>query len=227
MKKILPLIIISLLSGCAGGRYQIVDRESPTKDFEVGDLDFPSEYVVGGSIFSSGSSSLLLGAERSYRVGDIVIVEMEESIDAQDSTVSKATQKSTTTTGAGITLPVAVGGDKDAFSFNLSNDKKVNGSGSTSQSHKIDGSIACTVTKVFPNGVLLIKGTKKITLEKGSETVAIFGHIREQDISITTNTIPSSRIANAKIYYKGEGMIYEKSSEGWLSSFIGGKYWPF
>lgn len=227
MKKILPLIIVSLLSGCAGGRYQIVQQDNATKDFEVGDLEFPPESAVGGSIFSSGNSSLLLGAEQSYRVGDIVIVEMEESIDAEDSTSSKANQKSTTSTGIGLTLPTSMSGADDELSFELSNDKKVNGSGSTSQSHKIDGNIACTVTKVLPNGVLLIKGTKKITLEKGSETVAIYGHIREQDISITTNTIPSSRIANAKIYYKGEGMIYEKSSEGWLSSFIGGKYWPF
>lgn len=218
---------IFLLSGCSSLGSEKKDV-SPTEEFEVGELDYGVSSTSGGSIYGSGSNALLIGAGSSYQIGDIINVDMSESIDAQDSIESKISQKTSNTSSMGLVIPVPSGDGVDQkFDFELANSKKIDGDGSSSQSHKIEGSIACTVTKVYPNGVLVIKGTKQITLERGSETVAIYGHIREQDISTTTNTISSSRMANAKIYYKGEGKIYEKSDEGWLSSFIGGKYWPF
>ncbi|WP_210498415.1 flagellar basal body L-ring protein FlgH [Vibrio crassostreae] len=228
-KNLFALSVLALLTGCSSmSSVEPETKDDPLEDFDVGSLDFDFGQAQGGSIYSNGSNSLLMGAGKSFQVGDIVNVEMSEEIDAEDSISSSMTQKSTNKTDIGLTIAPTTGvGTDGEVAFDFTNDKKVDGDGSSSQSHKIEGSIACTVTKTFANGVLEIKGKKIITLEKGSETVAIYGYIREQDISTTTNTIPSSRIANAKIYYKGEGVLYEKSSEGWLSSIIGGKYWAF
>ncbi|WP_369686485.1 flagellar basal body L-ring protein FlgH [Photobacterium kishitanii] len=51
--------------------------------------------------------------------------------------------------------------------------------------------------------------------------------IREADISTTDNTIPSNKIANARIYYIGEGDNYDRSQSGFLTDAVSSKYWMF
>ncbi len=218
-----------LLSGCSilGGTPSDENTEDPTAEFRVEELHFEEHSTNDGSIYSPTNNSLLIGAGQSYQVGDIINVDMSESIDAQDSVEAEMNQSSSYSGGASLDLPTPFESLNGSLTGNLDTKKKVKGDGSSSQSHSIEGSIACSITHVYPNGVMKIKGTKKITLQKGSEIIGISGYIRQQDVSTTTNTIPSSRIANAQIYYRGEGKLAEKSSEGWFTNFVGGKYWPF
>lgn len=216
--------LISLV-GCSSTSKMPTDKENLVP-FEIGEIIYNTSSPTDGSIYGDGTNQLLIGVGNRYQVGDIVIVNMEESIDATDSksTKTKSSVSSSTAGGASISLFDEMW---SKGKIDYSANKKADGSGSTAQSHSLAGSIACTVTKVYPNGVLEIKGTKQLTLEKGTETVALVGHIKEQDISTTTNTINSDRIANSRIYYKGDGYITDKSTEGWLSSIVIGKYWPF
>ncbi|MDK9793911.1 flagellar basal body L-ring protein FlgH [Vibrio sp. D431a] len=223
--KLLGVALLAALTGCSSTPEVPTEKED-LKPFEVGEIEYNSTSPVNGSIFGTGQQNMLIGVGHRYQIGDLVIVNMEEAIDAKDSINTKTKSKTQNKAGAnaGISL---FGEPKMDGSINYTSDKKADGSGSTAQSHSLSGSIACTVTKVYPNGVLEIKGTKQLTLEKGTETIALVGHIKEQDISTTNNTINSSRIANARIYYRGDGYIYDKATEGWFSNFVTGKYWPF
>ncbi|MGR5365748.1 flagellar basal body L-ring protein FlgH [Photobacterium damselae] len=226
MNKLLPITILSasLLAGCATS--QNVTQGDNLKPFEVGQIEYPSTLPANGSIYTSSQNSMMLGVGKAFNVGDIVIIKMQEQIDAQDSTKSKTSRKASSKSGLGFTIPTLIETPPSA-TFNLSHNQNVDGDGSTSQSHKLEGNIAATVTRVFPNGILEIKGVKEITLEHGTEVIAITGKIREQDISTTDNSVASSRIAGAKIYYKGRGDIYNRSQAGWLSNALTGKYWFF
>lgn len=225
VRKLLGVVGLVILTGCSSTN-DIPTEKEDLKPFEVGEIEYNSTKPVNGSIFGSGQQSMLIGVGHRYQVGELVIVNMEESINAKDSINTKTKSKTSNKASGsgGISL---FGAPKMDGEIGYASDKKADGSGSTAQSHSLSGSIACTVTKVYPNGVLEIKGTKQLTLEKGVETIALVGHIKEQDISTTSNTINSSRIANARIYYRGEGYIYDKATEGWFSNFVTGKYWPF
>lgn len=226
MNKMLPIAVLlaSMLTGCAAS--PDVTQADNLKPFEVGQIDYPSTLPENGSIYTSSQNSMMLGVGKAFNVGDIVIIKMQEQIDAQDSTKSKTSRKASSKSGLGFTIPTVIETPPSA-TFNLSHNQNVDGDGSTSQSHKLEGNIAATVTKVFPNGILEIKGVKEITLEHGTEVIAITGKIREQDISTTDNSVSSSRIAGAKIYYKGRGDIYNRTQAGWLSNALTGKYWFF
>jgi flagellar L-ring protein precursor FlgH len=52
------------------------------------------------------------------------------------------------------------------------------------------------------------------------------GIIRANDIA-PDNTIPSAKIANAKIIYAGDGSIAESNTKGWFQRLVDGPYWPF
>lgn len=223
--KLLGVLTLAFLTGCSSAPKVPTDKDE-LQPFEVGEIEFVQRNAANGSIYGSGQNQLLLGVGRRYQIGDLVIVNMDESIDAKDSVDTKTKSQTYNKASGNAGLSLLGGLDADG-NYGYSSDKKADGSGSTAQSHSLSGSIACTVTKVYPNGVLEIKGTKQLTLEKGTETIALVGHIKEQDISTTTNTIYSDRIANARIYYRGDGYIYDRSSEGWLSDIFNSKYWPF
>lgn len=213
-----------MLVGCAS--QPKIPETDQLKPFETGEIEYPSTQPIGGSIFTTSQNSMMIGVGKRYNVGDIVIIRMDESIDAQDSIKSKASQKTSTTGSFGVTLPLLLD-EPQAGDVSLSQNKKIEGDGSSSQSHRLEGNIASTVTKVFNNGILEIKGYKEITLERGKETIAITGRIREQDISTADNSVASNRLAGAKIYYRGSGHVYDKSEGGWLSDFVTSTLWPF
>jgi len=77
----------------------------------------------------------------------------------------------------------------------------------------------------LPNGNLFIKGEKWLTLNQGNEFIRIAGIIRPEDIS-TDNTIPSTKVANARISYSGTGDLDESNKMGWLSKFFSSSWFP-
>ncbi len=226
MNNKLGILLLSTLTIIGCSNTPIVPQTTDLKPFETGEIIYPSNEPFDGSIFTSSHNALMIGVGKRYNIGDIVIIRMDESIDAKDSIKSKASQKTSSTSSFGINLPTFIDETQDG-DISIGHNKKVEGDGSSSQSHKLEGNIATTVTRVFPNGILEVKGYKEITLEKGTETIAITGRIREQDISTADNSVASNRLAGAKIYYRGSGHIYEKSSAGWLTDFVTGTFWPF
>ena len=66
---------------------------------------------------------------------------------------------------------------------------------------------------------LLIRGEKNLTLNRGDEQIRISGLVRVQDIDLD-NTVPSTRVADAKITYSGKGEIARASDQGWLGRFF-------
>ena len=78
---------------------------------------------------------------------------------------------------------------------------------------------------MFANGNLEVRGEKIIGLNQGSEYIRIAGLVRPQDVS-SGNVVMSRKIANARIYYGGGGVIAESNSRGWLSRFFDSPVFP-
>jgi len=76
-----------------------------------------------------------------------------------------------------------------------------------------------TVAKVYPNGTLLVRGQKALTLNRGDEYVQISGLVRPADIN-PDNSVLSTRVADARITYTGRGDVQRASKPGWLSHFF-------
>ncbi|WP_256385137.1 flagellar basal body L-ring protein FlgH [Photobacterium toruni] len=226
--KILTLAMLISLVGCSS---QLAPKRLDAllqPDDNLFQVPMSATVNTSGSIFTNENKNFLIGTGSSYRLGDIIVVIMNEAIQAKDSTDNKSSKTANNKTGfgfdgglAGTQLPSA---DLD---LHFKNDSNYNGSGASSQSHSLKGNISVTVVKVYPNGNLAIAGKKTIGLKNGLETIAIAGVIREADISTTDNTIPSNKIADARIYYIGDGDNYDRSQSGFLTDAVSSKYWLF
>ena len=72
---------------------------------------------------------------------------------------------------------------------------------------------------MLPNGNLLVSGEKQIAIGNEQEFIRISGVVNPSFVDFT-NTVDSSKIADARIEYKSSGQIAEGQVMGWLARFF-------
>jgi flagellar L-ring protein precursor FlgH len=185
-----------------------------------------------GSIYQAGFENSLFDDRKAHRVGDIITITLNERTQASKSAGSEIKKDSS----ANIGLTSLLGGTVSAanpFSDNqlslgaeYSATRDTSGDSKAAQGNSLSGSITVTVAEVLPNGILSVRGEKWMTLNTGNELVRIAGLVRADDIA-TDNTVPSTRIADARITYSGTGAFADASQPGWLDRFFVSPLWPF
>lgn len=226
------LALISLgLAGC---------NSVPTRDPEfaaVRPQAVPPPRATPGSLFQAGRGLDLFRDIRARRVGDILSIRLNESTRASKSADTNINRNSSTTianpTLFGTTpqfnlpgaLPLANRQNLN-LQTNLNSNADFDADAQSNQSNSLIGDIAVTVAEVLPNGHLVVQGEKLFTLNQGHEHVRISGVVRPADIE-TDNSIDSTKVANARIIYAGEGAVAESNNLGWLARFFVSALLPF
>jgi len=175
----------------------------------------PAPPPANGAIFQGGYVALTSGG-RAGRVGDIVTIQLVER------TIASKSNSAGTQRGGSFGLTPPSTGPLSLFSpsdIGMGGDSEFKGKGEASQSNQLAGEISVTIAEVYPNGTMLVKGEKLLTLNRGDERVQISGLIRAIDIS-PDNRVASTRVADANIRYVGKGEIARASRQGWLQRFF-------
>ncbi|MFK8077119.1 MAG: flagellar basal body L-ring protein FlgH [Granulosicoccus sp.] len=180
-----------------------------------------------GSIYKVTNNRFFFEDIRARRVGDVINVILDERTDATKSASTNANRG----TSIGIPSPTLFGGSltakgRDLLSNDISASTDFAGTADSSQSNRLNGSVAVVVDRVLPNGNLWIRGQKNLTLNQGSEVVRVSGLIRSVDIT-PENTIQSNQIADASITYGGTGLLADSNRAGWMTRLFTSNLWPF
>ncbi len=180
-----------------------------------------------GAIYQPGQAMDLFADTRAHRVGDVLTVVLLESTSASK-TATTDTKKDTT---VDLPTPTILGGPvthngQDIFNTGINDSQKFSGQGDSSQDNTLTGNVSVTVTQVLPNGNLVIRGEKFLTLNQGTEKVRISGIVRPQDIQYD-DTVLSTKVADSRIVYTGTGALADSNSMGWLARFFNSSWWPF
>lgn len=167
---------------------------------------------------------------RARRVGDVLTIRLVERTNASKK-ASTSTKKDSTVDIPNPTLfgvaPRAHYKGKDyTLETNIEASREFGGSGDSSQSNSLSGSITVTVADVLANGNLLVRGEKTLSLNQGHEFVRVAGIVRPVDIA-PDNSVLSTQVADAQISYGGEGVLDESNTKGWLARFFDGGWFPF
>ena len=185
-----------------------------------------------GSIYQAGFEQGLYTDRKAFRVGDIITITLNERTQASKNANSQIDKDSnaniglTSLFGSSLTTNNPIGGNDLSLSAGYSGERGTKGDAKSAQSNTLTGSITVTVADVLPNGIIAVRGEKWMTLNTGDELVRIAGLVRADDIS-TDNTVPSTRVADARITYSGTGAFADASQPGWFDRFFLSPLFPF
>lgn len=212
-----------ILSGCAAMTRDIPQPDDPRY------APVPASHLrmgadVSGSIYQPARNFSFYGDQVALNVGDILTVTLEEQTSASKSADTTYDKDDEVTLNEATILGNAVNFKGMSLLTNPSMERAFDGSASSDQSNSLQGSISVTVSEVLPNGILRIQGEKWLKLNQGDEYIRLTGLVRPQDIG-TDNTIPSSKVADARIAYGGTGEFDDVNRQGWLTRFFNSDWW--
>lgn len=217
------LLSFASICGCATVPPQLV--HTPTFEPVHPIPADPVRHATGG-IYNGRHSDNWFGRGRSYQVGDVITVLLNESAQAarqQSRNVSRESSNDALPTGLAATL---AGQSTRMAGLNLNGATiSSEGQGTAGQRASLTGSVAATVVQVLANGNLVIRGEKQLALAEGTELIQVSGVIRPEDIS-ANNVVQSRRLANAQFTYRGSGELDEASRAGWGTRLLL-RFWPF
>lgn len=215
------LALLATLSGCA------TLNEPPPVDMPPTTPPLlqppqPTAARPTGSLFNVSSYRPGFENRRARLVGDMVTVQIVESVTASQKSDSDLKRANKTT--AGITaLPLFSGGAaanlKDRSNIGFSNSNDFAGSGSTTSNNTFTGAISATVVDVLPNGHLVITGEKQIGVNHNVDVLRFSGTVDPRTLQ-PGSVVASTQVANVRIESRSRGQSGEAQSIGWLSRFF-------
>lgn len=171
-----------------------------------------------GAIYNVASARPLFEDRRARFVGDTLVINIQEKVQASKKSENKAARDQSVKVGVPTVTGLPFKTVQD-LALEASDKNNFNGKGENTSSNNFTGALAVTVIEVYPNGNLLVSGEKQIGLKEGEEFIRFSGVVNPNNITVA-NTVVSTQVADARIEYKANGFLESAQVMGWLSRFF-------
>lgn len=167
------------------------------------------------SLYDEKTYRPVAGDVRAFRVGDALTIQVVENASAAAG-ADTGTRRSNDMSAELVrphrspSLPISAG-------VNVRGD--FDGGGRTTRSGKLLAQLTVSVVEVLPNGDLRVNGEQSLTINDELQRINVDGRVRPQDIS-DANIVISSRLADAKITYVGEGELASRQKPAWWRQLL-------
>jgi len=170
-------------------------------------LTFPS-LSTAESLYKANSYRPLTVDNKAFRVGDVLTVQVIENSSATTSTDTNTQRKNN------LNLGIANLQSGRQFGGSITQAGDFDGGGTTQRANKLLAILTVTVREIMPNGDLRVAGEQLLTVNDEQHKVNLEGRVRPQDIS-EGNIVLSTRLADARINYVGDGDLTERQKRSW------------
>lgn len=182
-----------------------------TTKFAVLLTAFLAFHATAESLYKAGEFRSLTADRKAQRIGDVLTVLVVENSSAT-ATAGTKTDK-TTDAGLHITTPLR----QKAYGFGV--DDSFDGNGRSARSGKLLAQLSVSVINIDPNGDLQVAGEQLLEINGEKQMINLTGRVRTVDIG-EGNTVPSNRLADARITYIGDGVLGDNQNKGWITRLV-------
>lgn len=159
------------------------------------------------NLFDPSSYRTLTSDHRAYRVGDTLTVLVLENSSASANADSTAHKQSD--------IGIKLSSPQTQRNYALGLGEDFAGKGSTVRNGKLLAQLSVSVIEVDANGDLYVAGEQLLEINNDRQSIKLEGRVRREDIT-EANTVPSNRLADARISYVGDGVLGDTQHRGWL-----------
>jgi flagellar L-ring protein FlgH len=177
----------------------------------------PATAAGAGSLYDESTYRPIAADQRAHRVGDVITVQVFENSSASSST-DLATERN-----GSVNANVDIHGAARPYGGTATVGGSFEGGGSTQRANRLLAIVTVTVREVLPSGDLQVAGEQVLVVNKEEQKVTVEGLVRPQDVS-ADNVVLSTRLANARITFLGEGALSNRQTRPWwryLLDFVG------
>ncbi len=224
-------MLLCLLSACASTPK--LPPPPPRYVYQAVHADEPKSSVMGSNSLWRDTASLYEDV-KARRLNDLITINVVENISGSGTADTSASRKSSADAGLDSLLGIPTNlnlanlyGKGNTFSPTVKGSMQddFKGSGATTRAGTLVGTITAKVVEVMPNGTLAIESRKEITINNEKQILILRGMVRPDDIAVD-NSVLSNRVADAEVYFVGDGVVQSKQDTGWLVKILD-KVWPF
>jgi flagellar L-ring protein precursor FlgH len=166
-------------------------------------------------LYQEGQYRSLVGDVKAHRVGDSLTVMVLETSSAASTADTSAKRK----TDAAVTGVVDIGSRRRTGEIAGQVHNDFSGVARTQRAGRLLAQITVSVTAVEENGDLRVAGEQLVEVNDEQQKIRLEGKVRPQDIG-ENNAVVSSRIADARIHYVGDGVLAEGQRPGWITRML-------
>ncbi|MGE5502946.1 MAG: flagellar basal body L-ring protein FlgH [Actinomycetota bacterium] len=220
------LVAVGALSACnalsrlseVGSGPQISNISNPTQKPGYQPVSMPMPQPVAppqnaNSLWRPGARAFFKD-QRAKEVGDILTVTVSISDSAVVTSKLDNKRASNENTGSAFNLlgyenslsKILPDSVSPTSLVNVTGNSTASNAGDTERTETIKTNLAAVITQVLPNGNLVISGRQEFRVNYEMRELTVQGIIRSEDIS-SSNTVTSDKIAEARIYYGGRGVV--------------------
>ncbi len=230
-------VLMPIIISCATPSAQL-PPEPPRFVYEN---DKPVDVSTANSLWNDDENIFM--DRKARKLNDIVLIKIVESLSGSGTADTKTSRSSSGDYGLDELFGMKTDFNlqdksllKDFYNDEPPNDKFIpsvkgsaqsdfSGKGDTNREGDLVATVTARVVEVMPNGNLVLAARKEMTINEEKQILVFSGIARPDDIE-ADNSILSVKVADARVYYVGDGVIQDKQKPGWLVRALD-KVWPF
>jgi flagellar L-ring protein FlgH len=176
--------------------------------------------IISANLFAQdmrqNAFTSLFSDQKANRIGDAITIIVVEASQASNDAQTSSSRSSDLSLNGSLSSGSGTSTNAD---FSLATGNDFTGSGSTKTTGMIKTKISATIDSVLENGNMMIKGSRKISINGEEQIINIKGVVRSSDIN-ADNSVLSYNISEAEITMEGDGLINSAQKPGLLTKLL-------
>ena len=210
-----PVLLLALVLGACGTTPSTVVQGPGTARPQPAS----APTVANGAIYQAAQYRPLFEDRRARLVGDTLTIAIVEKTQAGKSASSSGSKNGAVDSSISAVTKLPLIKPLQGMGVQAAGGVEYDDAAASNSSNTFSGSLTVTVTEVLSNGNLVVAGEKQIALDKGVEYIRLSGVVMPDAID-GSNTVPSSRVADARIEYRTSSRIDRAEVMNWLGRFF-------
>lgn len=162
---------------------------------------------AAGSLYEEGSPLLNLAADlRARRVNDLVTIVVFDRASAIVRGATKSVRSSSAQASINSLAGTPPAAERLTRLLDLGSNSQLDGQGETSRETVLNTTLTARVTRVLPNGLLVVEGAKSVRINSEIQQIGVRGVVRAVDLT-SNNRVFSDALAYLEIKVNGKGVV--------------------